>query len=148
MSDYDFYLRDGSVHNGEWAGFPVAWKGRARLESLPARPYRRWYPWILDPAHPDDPVMGHRGVLQWRFTVALADGLAGLQGTLPDDGRSAAQIRGDLLLFMPLERFYLLDIDGTEYQVKMTAYTEQAIAPFDGGNPGGAMLAEVEFAAI
>lgn len=148
MSDYDFYLKDASVASGEWVGFPLAWKGRGNIVGLPVSPYRRWYPWNLDPSNPNDPTRGSRGVLQWRFSVALVDGLVGLEGHPPDDGRTAGQIRQDLLLYMPLDQMDLRDIDGTEYTVKMTSYTEQALEPFDVAHPSGGILAEVEFAIV
>ena len=148
MSDYDIYLREAGVNGGEWAGFALAWKGLAGIEGLPARPHRRWFPWILDPAQPDNPAAGHRGVLQWRFTVALVDGLVGLRGRPPDDGRSASQMRADLLAFMPGIQVDLMDVDGTIDTVRMTAYTEWAIETWDNRHPNGGMLAEVEFVRV
>jgi hypothetical protein len=126
----------------------LAWEGLGNIEGLPARPYRRWYPWFLDPADPEDPTVGHRGVLQWHLSVALADGLVGLRGWPPDDERTGTQMRDDLLLYMPLERLDLRDRDGTEYQARMTSYVEEAIEEPGCGRPGVGLLAEVEFALV
>src|SRR2546422_10967280 len=80
MNDYDFYLRDPGIRGGEWVGFPLAWKGLGGVGGLPLRPHRSWQPWVLDPSSPDDPTAGHWGVLQWRYNIAVIEGLGGLQG--------------------------------------------------------------------
>jgi hypothetical protein len=146
MNDYDFYLRHASVHGGAWTGFALAWKGLAGKEGLPQRPHLRWRPWVLDPANPNDPGMGAWGVWQWRFDTALIDGIVGLAGVPPDDGRQAAEMHDDLRAFIDLPAFELQDIDGTTYTVKMTAYREQGIEPYDAAHPDGGWLAQIEVA--
>jgi hypothetical protein len=148
MNDYDIYMRDSTVRSGEWVGFALAWKGLARLEGLPARPHKGWFPWILDPANPDDPGAGHWGVRQWRYELALVDGLVGLRGVPPDDGRGAAGMRADLLGYLPLSKLELTDLDGTIYDVRMTSYTEQALEPYDVAHADGGLLIQVEFAEV
>ena len=146
MNDYDFYLRDPGIRGGEWVGFPLAWKGLGGVGGLPLRPHLSWQPWILDPTNPDDPTAGHWGVLQWRYNIALIEGLVGLQGVPPGDGRTPADMWADLMDFLPLDKFDLQDLDGQTYQVKMTGYSERAIEPYDTAHPNGGMLVEIELA--
>jgi hypothetical protein len=145
-NEYDFYLREGSVRGGEWVGFALAWKGLAGLPGLPSRPYTRRIPWILDPAHPDDPTYGSWGVPQWHMSVALVDGVVGLGRQPPVDGRGAADMRADMLAYQAAGSLTLQDIDGSVYAVKMILYTEEAIEAYDASHPAGGMLATVEFA--
>ncbi len=148
MNDYDIYLSDGSVRSGEWVGFALAWKGLAGVTGLPGRPHRGWVPWILDPDKPEDPSAGHWGVRQWRYELALVDSLVGLQGGPPDDGRTSADMRADLMDYLPLTKLELQDVDGTAYDARMTSYIEQAIEPYDNAHPRGGMLVQVEFTAV
>jgi hypothetical protein len=76
----------------------------------------------------------------------MLDGLAGLEGRPPEDGRDADQIRADLLAYMPLPAIELKDVDSTIYTVKMTGYREQLIEPADVAHPDGGWTARVEFA--
>ena len=144
MNDYDFYLRHASVHDGEWTGFALAWRGLAGIDDLPQRPHLHWRPWVLDPDNPDDPTLGAWGVWQWRFDVALIDPLVGLFNTPPADGRDSAAMRADLHAFIDLPAFELMDVDGTTYIAKMTAFREQCIEPYDGVHPNGGWLAQIE----
>ena len=146
MNEYDIYLRHVSVLGGAWVGFPMAWKGLAGVAGLEARPQMRWRPWVLNSSAPNDPTAGTWGVWQWRFDIALLDGLTGLGGRPPADGRGAEQIRADLLAYMPLPALELKDMDGAIYTVKMTAYREQSIEPNDAAHPDGGWAARVEFA--
>lgn len=148
MNDYDIYLRDGGVRDGEWVGFALAWKGLAGITGLPEKPHKGWVPWILDPSNPDDPTAGHWGVRQWRYELALIDGLVGLDGKPPDDGRTPADMRTDLMDYLPLTKLELQDLDGATYDVRMTSYTEQAIEPYDDAHPNGGLLVQVQFAAV
>lgn len=148
MNDYDIYLRDGGVREGEWVGFALAWKGLAGLAGLPGKPQTGWVPWILDPTRPDDPAAGHWGVRQWRFELALVDGIVGLQGAPPDDSRTVADMRADLMNYLPLVKLELQDLDGAIYDARMTSYTEQALEPYDSAHPIGGMLVQVEFTAV
>src|SRR5690349_17242990 len=100
MNDYDFYLRHASVHGGDWVGFALARKGYAGVEGLAARPYLHWRPWVLDPAHPDDPTMGSWGVWQWHMDVAALDFTSGLFGMPAADGRDSADVRPDLYAYV------------------------------------------------
>jgi hypothetical protein len=146
MNDYDFYLRHAAVRNGEWVGFALARKGLAGISGLEARPHLRWLPWILDPNEPNTPSAGSWGTWQWRMDVAMVDGLAGLQGTTPVDGRTAADMRADLLAFLPLPIMELKDVDSTIYSVLMIGYQEQNIEPYDAAHPNGGWVARTEFA--
>jgi hypothetical protein len=146
MSDYDFYLRHAAVRNGAWVGFALAWKGRAGIAGLDSRPHLRWRPWVLAPAETDEPAAGSWGVWQWRLLALMADGVVGLQGTPPADGRTAADMRIDMLDYLPLPIMELKDVDGKLYSVKMTGYREQAIEPNDPAHQHGGWLAQVEFA--
>ncbi len=101
---------------------------------------------MLNSSAPNDPTAGTWGVWQWRFDIALLDGLTGLGGRPPADGRNAVQIRADLLAYMPLPALELKDMDGAIYTVKMTAYREQSIEPNDAAHPDGGWAARVEFA--
>ena len=148
MNDYDIYIRNSAVREGEWVGFALAWKDLARLRGLSARPHRGWFPWILDPGKPDDPPSGHWGVRQWCYEIALLDGLVGLLGVPPDDGRTAADMRADLMGYLPLTKIELTDIDGTVYDARMTSYIEEAVEPYDAAHPGGGLIATVEFAQV
>ena len=146
MNDYDIYLRHASVSGGAWVGFPLAWKGMVGIAGLEPRPHMRWRPWLLEPSAPNDPTAGTWGIWQWRFDLAMLDGLAGLEGRPPEDGRDANQIRADLLAYMPLPAIELKDVDGAVYTVKMTGYREQLIEPADVAHPNGGWTARVEFA--
>ena len=148
MNDYDFYLRHAIVSDGGWVGFPLARKGLAGVVGLEARPHLRWRPWVLDSSAPNDPTAGAWGIWQWRFDVAMLDGLTGLEGTPPEDGRDAGQIRADLLAYVPLPALELKDVDGAVYAVKMTGYREQLIEPNDDAHPDGGWAARVEFAEV
>ena len=129
-------------------GFALAWKELGGLEGLPAKPHRSWLPWVLDPAHPNDPTAGSWGVWQWHYDAALIDGLIGLEGVPPADGRGPADMRDDLLAFLPLGPIELKDLDGRPYNVMMTGYSEQAPEPHDSVHPNGGMLVQVEFAKV
>jgi len=146
VTDYDFYLRDGGVNGGAWTGFVLAWKGLAGVPGFPAMPYRQWMPWILDPASPDDPTLGHWGVLQWRFSIALLDGIVGPHGLPADDGRTAAQMRADLFDFTASTGLELMDLDGVVYRARVTAYDEQLVEPYDLVHSDGGRLAVIELA--
>ena len=148
MNDYDFYLRHGAVRGGTWVGFPLAWKGLAGIAGLEMRPHLRWRPWILDPAQPNNPAAGSWGVWQWRFDVAMVDNFAGLLNQPPSDGRTADDIRDDLLAYLPLPIIELKDVGSAISTVKMTAYQEQTIEPYDAAHPNGGWLARIEFAAL
>lgn len=146
MNDYDFYLRHASVSGGDWVGFPLAWKGLAKIAGLETRPQMRWRPWLPSSTTPNDPTAGTWGVWQWRFDVVMIGGFVGLLGRPPADGRDADQIRADLLAYMPLPALELKDVDGAIYTVKMTGYREQLIEPGDTAHPDGGWAARVEFA--
>ena len=148
MNAYDFYLRHAAVREGEWVGFPLAWKGLAGVERLARRPHLRWRPWILDPANPDNPAAGSWGVWQWHFDVAMLDRLAGLLAQPPSDGRTGRELRADLLAYLPLPILELKDVDGEVYSARMTTYGEQAIEPHDAAHPDGGWVAQVEFARV
>ena len=148
MDDYDFYLRHASVRDGAWVGFPLAWKGLAGVEGLPARPHLHWRPWVLDPSLPDDPAAGSWGVWQWRMDVACLDFTAGLTSIPPSDSRTAQDIRADLQAFLPLPIMELKDVDGATYSVKMIAFQESVIEPYDGNHPMGGWVARVEFSQV
>lgn len=148
MNDYDFYLRHGAVREGTWVGFALAWRGLAGVEGLERRPHWRWRPWILDPANPDNPAEGSWGVWQWRLHVAMLDGAIGLLGTPPTDGRTGEDMREDMLNYLPLPALELKDVDGEIYSVRMTAYKEQEVEPYDAAHPDGGWLAEVEFTLV
>ena len=148
MNDYDIYLREPGVHSGEWVGFALAWKGLGGMSGLAARPHEGLLPWVLDPNNPNDPTLGSRGVRQWKFDLAMVDGLVGLQGVPPDDARTPAQMRADLMDYVPLSKLELKDVDGAEYDVVITTYTEQAVEPFDAAHPEGGWLIHVEFAKV
>lgn len=148
MNDYDFYLRHAAVRDGAWVGFSLAWKGLAGISGLESRPRVRWLPWILDPSDPNNPKSGAWGIWQWRMDVAMVDGFAGLQGTPPADGRTSADMRADLLAYLPLPIMDLKDVDGTIYPVLMIAYQEQNIEPYDAAHTNGGWVARVEFAEL
>ena len=146
MNDYDFYLRHAAVRGGEWVGFPLAWRGLVGVEGLARRPHLRWRPWLLDPTNPNDPAAGSWGVWQWRFDVAMLDSLVGLLAEPPADGRTASEIRADLLAYLSLPILQLRDVEGEVYSARMTGYREQAVEPHDNAHPDGGWVAQVEFA--
>ena len=146
MQDYDFHLRHASIHDGEWIGFLLAWQGLAGVPGLPLRPHLRWRPWVLDPAAPNDPTQGDWGHWQWRFTVALFPVPAGLQWSPPNDARTPTGMRADLLAFIDLPALQLKDADAAIYTVRMTAYSDQCIEPYNPTHPEGGWAAVVEFA--
>lgn len=148
MNSYDFYLRHASVREGEWVGFPLAWQGLGGVGGLPLRPHSRWRPWLLDPDAPEDPTLGTWGVWQWRLDVALFDVPAGLLWTPPEDGRTPADMRDDLLLYMDLPAIQLKDTDETVYTAKMTAYQEQSVEPYNPTHPEGGRTARIELAEV
>jgi hypothetical protein len=148
VSDYDFYLRHASVRSGAWAGFALARKGRAGVPALSTRPHLRTRPWVLDPANPNDPALGSWGVWQWRFQVALFEGLVGLQGTPPTDGRTGTDMRADLLAYIDLPALELQDADGTIHTARATAFEEHLIEPYDAAHPDGGWTASVEFSEV
>ena len=145
MNDYDIYLRHDDIQGGSWVGFMLAWKGLAGVHGLPERPHRRRYPWFMDPTRPEEPHEGHWGLLQWYMEVALLDGMTGLQGTPPLDGRTAADMRADLGQFRILTSLELKDVDGSTHTVRMIAYTEHALEPYDTPHPNGGSIAQIEF---
>ena len=148
MGDYDVYLRAREVRDGDWVGFPLAWKGLAGVAGLPARPHAATTPWIPDPAAPEDPSAGQWGSWRARINVAALDGLVGLEGTPPTDGRTAADMRNDLLLYMALDRLEFKDVDETSYDVRMTGYSEQAAEPRQGVRGNGGWLIALEFTKV
>jgi hypothetical protein len=148
MDEYDFYLRHASVRDGAWVGFPLAWKGLAGVQGLPARPYLHWRPWVLDPDFPNDPASGLWGVWQWRMDVACIDFTATLTNMPPTDERTGEDIRADLHSFLSLPIIELKDADDATYTVKMTGFEESVIEPYDGNHPDGGWLVRVEFVEV
>ncbi|MEO8288602.1 MAG: hypothetical protein ABI670_19455 [Chloroflexota bacterium] len=145
MNDYDIYLRHASVRDGDWVGFVLGWRGLAGKDGLPQRPQLRWRPWIPDVTDPSDPALGHAGKWQWRFDVAMFDGMVGLLWTSPADGRSSADMRADLLAFVDLPALELKDADGTVYIARATAYREQCMEQYTPTHPDGGWLAQLDF---
>ncbi len=143
MGDYEFSLRHASVREGEWAGFMPARQGLGGVAGLGARPYRRWRPWIPSATDPNNLAAGSWGAWQWQIDAALLDGLVGTAGAPPLDGRTAADMRADLLAFTDLPGMQLLDLDGAIYTVQMVGYTEQALEPFDARHPNGGWVAQI-----
>jgi hypothetical protein len=146
MQDYDFYLRHASVGDGDWVGFWLAWPNLAGLPGLPRRPHLHWRPWILDPAYPDDPTRGAWGIQQWSFDLALLDAMAGLAWSPPTDGRTAADMRADMLAYLDLAAIELKDVDSTTHTIKAIAFSEQCIEPYTTPHPNGGWLATVTLA--
>jgi hypothetical protein len=146
MQDYDFYLRHASVRDGAWVGFLLAWRDLVGLPGLTRRPHLHWRPWILDPAFPDDPAQGAWGVRQWRFDVALLDGVAGLAWTPPADERTSADMRADLLGYADLPAIELKDVDSATYVARIVAFSEQCVEPYTAPHTNGGWLATVVFA--
>ncbi len=145
MSEYDIYLRHASVRGGEWAGFLLAWRGLHRRDGFPARPHLYERPWVLEPAYPNDPPKGSWGVRRWAFDLSLLEPPVALDWTLPNDGRTPADMRADLSAFAGLPALELKDTDGAVYVVRMTGYSEQSVEPATPANPSGGRTAWVEF---
>jgi hypothetical protein len=78
--------------------------------------------------------------------LAAFDKMHGLLHTPPADGRTAADMRADWLAYLPLPVIELKDVDGVQYSVKMTAFQEQLVKPYDSVHTGGDWVARVEFA--
>ena len=148
MGEYDFYLRHASVREAAWVGFRLAWRGLAGVEGLPTRPHLRWRPWVPSAADPDDVAAGAPGAWQWRLSVALFEGFTGLNAAPPTDGRTAAEMRTDLLQFAALTAIQLRDVDDVVYDVKLLSYEEQNIEPYDAGHPTGGWVAQIEIVHI
>lgn len=148
MNDFDIYLRHAAVRGGVWVGFFLAWKGPREVAGTSLQPHMRWRPWLLDPANPNDPTLGSWGVWQWQFDVALLDGLVGLAGTPPTDGRTAADMRADLLGYQNVPALDLKDADGAQYSVKMSGYTERLVTPYDYTGAQGGWVARATFAEV
>ncbi|HEX8599127.1 MAG TPA: hypothetical protein VF952_11500 [Chloroflexia bacterium] len=148
MGEYDFHLRHAAVRGAAWVGFRLAWRGLAGVEGLSARPHLRWRPWVLSGTDPDDVASGDWGAWQWRLTVALLEGLAGLDAVPPTDGRTVADMRADLSQFSDLPAIQLRDVDDTVYEVKLVGYEEQNIEPYDTQHPTGGWLAQVELVQV
>jgi hypothetical protein len=85
-------------------------------------------------------------VWQWQFDVAAVSGLVGLLGVPPGDARGPAEIRQDLLDYLPLPAIELEDLNGDVYVVKMIGYEEQNVEQFDPAHPEGGWLVRVRFA--
>jgi hypothetical protein len=115
---------------------------------LEGRPHLRWRSWVLDPTKPDDPAAGHWGVWQWRMSLAAIDGAVGLLHQPPADGRTAADMRADLVAYHVLPAIDLKDVDGAQYSVRMTAFREELVKPYDSVHTGGDWGARVEFAML
>lgn len=146
MGEYDFYLRHASVRGAAWVGFRLAWKGLAGVEGLSARPHLRWRPWVLNPSSPDDVAAGSWGAWQWRMSVALFEGFAALDAMPPTDGRTAPDMRADLLQFSGLPVVQLSDVDNVVYEARIVGYQEQNVEPYDAGHPTGGWVAQIELA--
>jgi hypothetical protein len=72
--------------------------------------------------------------------------LVGLLGVPPGDARGPAEIRQDLLDYLPLPAIELEDLNGDVYVVKMIGYEEQNVEQFDPAHPEGGWLVRVRFA--
>ena len=148
MGEYDFYLRHAAVRGAAWVGFRLAWRGLGGVDGLSARPHLRWRPWVLSDADPDDVAAGSWGAWRWRMSVALLEGLVGLDGTPPTDGRTVPDMRADLLQFAGLPAIQLRDADDVVYEVKIVGYEEQNVEPYDPQHPTGGWLAQVELVEV
>lgn len=148
MGDYDLYLRHALVRSGEWVGFRLGWRGLGGLEGLPGRPHRRWRPWLLSPGNPDDVAAGSWNAWRWRLDLALLDGLVGLAGMPPADGRTPADMRGDLLAFANLPAVQLRDVDDAVYTAKIVGYQEQSVETYDAAHLAGGWVTQVELVAL
>ncbi|HYP21738.1 MAG TPA: hypothetical protein VEY08_16835 [Chloroflexia bacterium] len=144
MGEYDFYLRHASVRGAAWVGFRLGWRGLAGVEGLSARPHVRWRPWVLDASDPDNVAAGSWGAWRWRLSVALFEGFTGLGAVPPTDGRTAPDMRADLLQFAGLPFIQVLDVDDVVYPVKVVGYEEQNIEPYDSAHPSGGWVAQIE----
>jgi hypothetical protein len=87
-------------------------------------------------------------VRQWRFDVAMVDGLVDLQGAPPEDGRTPDQMRADLMDYVLLPKLELQDVDGVAYDAVITSYVEQAVEPYDAAHPNGGWLVHIELAEV
>ena len=143
MGEYDFYLRHASVREAAWVGFRLAWRGLAGVEGLSARPHLRWRPWVPSASDPGDIAAGAWGAWHWRLAVALFEGFSGLNALPPTDGRTAPEMRADLLQFADLPVIQVKDVDDVVYPVKVVGYEEQNIEPYDAGHPSGGWVAQV-----
>jgi hypothetical protein len=76
--------------------------------------------------------------------VALFQGFAGLDAVPPTDGRTAPDMRADLLQFAGLPVIQLRDVDDVVYEAKLVGYEEQNIEPYDAGHPTGGWVARIE----
>jgi hypothetical protein len=54
-------------------------------------------------------------------------------------------MRADLGQFRILTSLELKDVDGSTHAVRMIAYTEHALEPYDTPHPNGGSIAQVEF---
>lgn len=148
MGDYDLYLRHALVRSGEWVGFRLGWRGLGGLEGLPGRPHLRWRPWLLSPGNPDDVAAGSWNAWRWRLDLAFLDGVVGLAGMPPADGRTPTDMRGDLLAFANLPAVQLRDVDDAVYTAKIVGYREQSVEAYDAAHPVGGWVAQVELVAL
>jgi hypothetical protein len=82
------------------------------------------------------------------MSVVLFEGFSGLDALPPTDGRSAPDMRADLLQFIDLPIVQMRDVDEAIYDVKATGYQEQNIEPYDSQHPTGGWLAQVELVQV
>lgn len=148
MGEYDFYLRHAAVRGAVWVGFRLAWPGLAGVSGLSARPHVRWRPWVPSSTDPSDVAAGDWGAWRWRVSVALFEGFTGLDALPPTDGRTAPDMRADLLQFIEFPAVQLREVDDVIYEVKAVGYREQDIEPYDTQHPTGGWLAEVELVQV
>jgi hypothetical protein len=87
-------------------------------------------------------------VWQWRMSLAAIDGAVGLLHGPPADGRTAADMRADLVAYHDLPAIDLKDVDGAQYSVRMTAFREELVKPYSSVHTGGDWAAQVEFAML
>ena len=129
LHDYDFALRHASIRDGDWVGFRLAWEGLGGLEGV-AVPHSRQQLWkTSDPANPSG---GAWGEWVWRLYTTIHIGLAGLNGTPPEDGfGDPADMLGWMRAFQALPLFQLKDVDDAVYTVKHYGYEERCIEPYD-----------------
>jgi hypothetical protein len=80
--------------------------------------------------------------------VALFEGFTGLNAVPPTDGRTAVDMRADLLQFGGLPSMQLRDVDDVVYEVKLVGYQEQNMEPYDTGHPTGGWVAQIELVHI
>jgi hypothetical protein len=136
LYDREVRFRHASVEGAEWVGYRLAWKGLAGIANslLRDHPYKEWYPFYYDPAHPNDPSFGGPSELRrWDVWLVMAVGLPTVDGgdASGADAYNVQRQKADLEAFFNQLGMQIMTPGGWIYSARMFNLEIWLVNPYD-----------------